>query len=267
MRATAARTDHGKGKGGHGGGGKAGGGFRQGGGGKVGGGGGAKGYGRRATSQPARNSAYVRPTLPFFDLLALLPAWLFRPPSSDGGGIGPQAKVAEELEKCLLIQHPRAKEDLSNASGGADAWNSHSPDTEIIETRIGAKVFLGAIEGATAAAGFNLDEIGLVVDARGEHCAGQNVRGQYSASPSEYRSCGVDHCFLEVNKHMKRPRLGDNWVINNLPSLCAHLVVVLNCLAVGMSVQYHCISPLFPPHRFHPPGSIFDCQIAPPLPK
>ena len=155
------------------------------------------------------------------------------------------------MERCVLLQHDQAQEDLKKVTGGADSWNSHTPNTELIEVgKRGAKLWLGGIESATAAGRQNPDNVRLVCDARGFSCQSQNVRGQRSPTPGEYRANGVQHCFFETNRHLRKPGHGAWCAITDLASITAHLLVVLECIAAGGSIQFHCNSPLFPLHRF-----------------
>ena len=85
-------------------------------------------------------------------------------------------RVAAQLEHCLLIQHPYANEDQSRIWEKADVWNRHSPNTEMLKLTNGAKLFVGGLEGATAAVRQNFDAVGAVGDTRSPECASQVVR-------------------------------------------------------------------------------------------
>ena len=141
------------------------------------------------------------------------------------------------------------------------------PNTELLRLLNGAAIWLPGMEGATAAAGHNADGIGAVIDAIGHHCSHQVVRGGQSLTPEGYRERGIQHLYLEINHHMKKPRPGHPWSITDLPTLLAQFVYILQWMAEGMSVQIHCISPLSHLHRFPLLGLYFRLPDSPPLPK
>ena len=177
--------------------------------------------------------------------------------------------IAVHLESCLLLQHADARDDLSRIWPRAEHWNLHYPNTEILSMANGAKLYLGAIEGAMAAAdGSNSDAVGVAVDCRGRECANDLVDrpgGVKHKAPTtaEYARQGVVHRFLCVNYHMKKRRCGQKWVVNDLDALMAEILYLMQLLAEGRTIQYHCISPLYPVHWFSLPWPSFSIARLP----
>ena len=176
-------------------------------------------------------------------------------------------RVAAQLEHCLLLQHPYAKEDQSRIWEKADVWNRHSPNTEMLKLHNGAKLFVGGLEEATAAAFHNFDAVGAVGDTRSPERASQVVRHQNAPTVTDYAYAQVAHCFVDINRHMRKPLYGQRWTIKELAKLMATILTLMGWLAAGKSLQLHCISPLFPVHRFSLLRLSFRLPDCPALPK
>ena len=82
------------------------------------------------------------------------------------------------------------------------------------------------------------------VDARGRHCPLQVVRGWQTDSPAQYARKGIKHCYFEANWLQSGEGVGTDAAKQQ--HLHQFLELVLQWLADGYDVHFHCISPLFP---------------------
>ena len=119
-----------------------------------------------------------------------------------------------------------------------------------------------------AAAGDNLDRVGVCVDCRGRAEADSTVDrpgGVKHRAPTTaaYDAKGIVHCFFGINRHMKKTMARGQWVVNELDELMAEILYLMQLLAEGRTIQYHCISPLYPVHWFSLPWPSFSIARLP----